>query len=340
MADSGRISDCPHLSDAVGFLSERDFDTLLAVLHCDVCGGGDTARGRKRSEADAGTLWLCVFPDCFMLGCSEGPDHSTRHNKNYPDHCVQMNVGTGRFWCYECNAEVVVRQQVARFGALVRPQAEGGAYEAVPPASGAGVNGRRGRRPPSGLSSAKGLVGLSNLGNTCYMNAALQCLLNTPSLTEFFVTCPALVNYADRNALSKSYKRLVDDIWGPRGNESSFVPPANVLHAIKTKHPMFRGFHQHDTQEFLRCFMDQMHEELCEPMIDMDEPDESDNLDSVSEVGSAAGSDVAPVEMEDGDRERTTAEGGDGDKDDAAEEYETADSGVSEQSSGGSGLLY
>ena len=32
------ISDCPHLPHAVGFLSQRDFEKLLSVLHCDDCG--------------------------------------------------------------------------------------------------------------------------------------------------------------------------------------------------------------------------------------------------------------------------------------------------------------
>lgn len=35
--------------------------------------------------------------------------------------------------------------------------------------------------------SNKGLCGLSNLGNTCFMNSALQCLSNTTELTKYFL---------------------------------------------------------------------------------------------------------------------------------------------------------
>ena len=166
-----------------------------------------------------------------------------------------------------------------------------------------------------------GLVGLANLGNTCYMNSALQCLSNVPALTEFFLTCSSLVTKADifngvqrdKPSLSHAYFGLLRELWSSKAGNHSYVPPTKLLLAFKAAHPMFRGYHQQDTQEFLRCFMDQLHEELMEPFNELESQtnnadDLEANLESVSETES-----VSQDDEED-------------------QEYETADSGVSEES--------
>lgn len=60
-----------------------------------------------------------------------------------------------------------------------------------------------------------GLVGLQNLGNTCYMNAALQCLSNCQKLTEYFLSKKYLSeinmtnNLGHKGKIAKNYGKLL-----------------------------------------------------------------------------------------------------------------------------------
>ena len=38
------------------------------------------------------------------------------------------------------------------------------------------------------VPTEKGATGLSNLGNTCFMNSSIQCVSNTKPLTDYFIS--------------------------------------------------------------------------------------------------------------------------------------------------------
>ncbi|KAL3870503.1 hypothetical protein ACJMK2_038558, partial [Sinanodonta woodiana] len=307
---SGMMSRCAHVTAIGSDISWEDLKEKQENQQCHSC------------RVNSANLWLCLVGRCHYVGCGESVvDHSSQHAEEYK-HCLTVNLTTLRIWCYNCESEVYPEKNDPPF---IIPE-----RRAKPvPISGDSTNSSPRRSISGGEDSesdlddehikARGLTGLQNLGNTCYMNAALQALSNCPPLTRFFLDCGGFVNTEKNPMLSRSYKKLISEMWHKK--RPSYLVPSNVVNGVKVVHPMFRGYAQQDTQEFLRCFMDQLHEELKQPCMDHDaDLDSKDNHMTVPALSA-----VSPVISEHQpsvDSMSTASSQSDG-------EYDTCDSGRS-----------
>ncbi|KAJ3077170.1 Ubiquitin carboxyl-terminal hydrolase 21 [Podochytrium sp. JEL0797] len=115
-------------------------------------------------------------------------------------------------------------------------------------------------------NSLRGLMGLVNLGNTCFMNSILQCIFSIEILMGYLQSpdFEREVNPAGpmKGRLATAFAKMALSFLSTPTTPASAITPSRFKQHLDQHAPQFKGYQQHDAQEFLRVLLDVLHEEV------------------------------------------------------------------------------
>ncbi|XP_069801947.1 ubiquitin carboxyl-terminal hydrolase 16 [Dendropsophus ebraccatus] len=291
-------STCKHIQKGV---KEGAVKKALVNVEWNVCQDCHTeGREKASSEDEEGDMvWICL--KCGHRGCGRYSEqqHALNHY-NTPrsePHCLVLSVGDWNVWCYLCDNQVdynssgplrqlvefIQRKAKARSKTSDKGQAdEVLCNNGIPqenetpntsedPTKSITKVDKTASTPNDGKEMT--VKGLSNLGNTCFFNAVMQNLSQTPALRELLneVKHPGRTVQVQVPDTQPSYREVkLEQQPGPltsamlqfltemQETKKGVVTPKELFSQVCKKAVRFRGYQQQDSQELLRYLLDGM----------------------------------------------------------------------------------
>lgn len=127
----------------------------------------------------------------------------------------------------------------------------------------------------------KGIVGIQNMGNTCYCNTTLQLLRACPEWTLFCISQPLeprldhLPPEDSNKKILLAYQEILKSLWS--AYRPAYVRPLGFLSEVKkavtgTIYEMFSHPVQNDSHEYLVYLLDHFHEALKQTTVYLQRP--------------------------------------------------------------------
>ena len=110
-----------------------------------------------------------------------------------------------------------------------------------------------------------GIKGIRNIGNTCYINTAIQCLSNCTELRNYFlfgnphndINRNNILGY--KGLIAYGFEFIIKSLWVEKEN---VLDISKFKKAVGVCNDRFRGMNQQDTHEFVTFLIDSLHEDL------------------------------------------------------------------------------
>uniref|UniRef100_A0A672TV01 Ubiquitin carboxyl-terminal hydrolase n=1 Tax=Strigops habroptila TaxID=2489341 RepID=A0A672TV01_STRHB len=259
---------------------------------CQDCKADNKIQEKSEEETnESPSIWLCL--KCGHRGCGRNSpeQHALKHYETprSDPHCLVLSLDNWSVWCYICDNEVPYSTSsrlgqtvdyIRKQACIVEKQQEKKEFEnkKVEKDSKNEQEKEVSLKEENSNSSTNSEVtvkGLSNLGNTCFFNAVMQNLSQTPVLRELLkeAKMPGTTVKIESPELSMEPQLIKLDQPGPltlamyqfltemQETKRGVITPKELFAQVCKKAIRFKGYQQQDSHELLRYLLDGMRAE-------------------------------------------------------------------------------